>query len=52
MSICPLNRNVYARFDEIPSDIEETKCYGHTHELTDGRENSIPTNKHSLRGFN
>ena len=34
MSICPLDMNVYARFDEIPSmtlqDIEETKRYGHT----------------------
>ena len=52
MSICPLDMNVYARFDEIPSmalqDIEETKRYGHTR--TDGRENSIPTHKHSLWG--
>ena len=47
-----------ARFDEIPSmtlqDIEETKRYGHTDMdgRTDGqRENSIPTHKHSLRGY-
>ena len=42
MSICPLDMNVYARFDEIPSmplqDIEETKRYGHTHKQTDKGE--------------
>ena len=53
---------VLAKFDEIPSmtlqDIKETKCYGHTFVpsfvrsfgRTDGRENSIPSHKHSLRG--
>ena len=52
---------VFAKFDEIPSrtlqDIKKTKCYGHTFvhsfEQTDGqRENSIPSHKHSLRGYN
>ena len=56
----------FAKFDEIPSmllqDIKETKRYGHTfvHAFavrsdgrTDGqRENSIPSNKHILRGYN
>ena len=50
--------NVFAKFDEIPLKIlkviKETKCYGNTHThtvgRTDGRENSIPTHKHSLRG--
>ena len=49
--------NVFAKFDEIPSmiqDIKETKRYGHTHThgRKDGRENSIPTHKHSLQGYN
>ena len=53
--------NVFAKFDEIPTmilqDIKETKCYGRTVGLsfvrTDGqRENSIPSHKHSLRGYN
>ena len=56
--------NVFAKFDEIPSmilqDIKETKRYGHTVGRTDGRmagrtfgqpENSIPSHKHSLRGY-
>ena len=52
--------NKYARFDEIPSmtlkDIKESKRYGRTDGRTDGqtdgqRENSIPTHKHSLRGY-
>ena len=51
--------NVFAKFDEIPSmilqDIIETKSYGQPVGRTDGqtvgqRENSIPSNKHSLRG--
>ena len=50
--------NVFAKFDEIPSmilqDIKETKHYRHTFvrsfRQTDGRENSIPSHKHSLRG--
>ena len=55
--------NVFAKFDEIPSTIleviKETKHYGHTFVLPDGRsvvgsdgqhENSIPSHKHSLRG--
>ena len=49
--------NVFAKFDEIPSmilqDIKETKRNKHTHGRKDGqRENSIPTQKHSLRGYN
>ena len=40
---------MFARFDENPAmalqDIKETKRYGRTHGLTDGRENSIPTTK-------
>ena len=57
--ICPVDMNVYARFDEIPSitlkDIKKRKPYGQTDVLTDGRmdgqrENSIPAHKHSLRG--
>ena len=52
--------NVFAKFEEIPSmtlqDIKETKRYGHTfvHSFvrSDGqRENSIPSHKHSLRGY-
>ena len=51
--IGPVDMNKYSRFDEIPSktpkDIKETKRHG----PTDGqRENSIPTHKHSLRGYN
>ena len=51
--------NVFAKFDAIPSMIleviKETKHYGHTFVQSDGRsdgqhENSIPSNKHSLRG--
>ena len=57
--ICPVDMNVYARFDEIPSitlkDIKKTKRYGRTDARTDGRmdgqrENSIPAHKHSMRG--
>ena len=48
--ICPVDMNVYARFDEMPSitlkDIKKTKRYGRTDARTDGRidgrENSIP----------
>ena len=45
--ICPVDMNVYARFDEIPSitleDIKKTKRYRRTDGRTDGqRENSIP----------
>ena len=55
ISICPVDMNVYARFDEIPSMtlkvIKKTKRNGLTDGRTDGqRENSIPTHKHSLRG--
>ena len=54
--ICPVDMNVYARFDEIPSitlkNIKKTKRYGRTDaRRTDGqREHSIPAHKHSLRG--
>ena len=52
--------NVFAKFDEIPSmilqDIKETKRYGNTVGRSFGRtfgcENSIPSHKHSLRGYN
>ena len=47
---------VFAKFDEIPSmtlqDIKEKKPL-RTHFRSDGqRENSIPSHKHSLRGYN
>ena len=49
--ICPVDMNVYARFDEIPSitlkDIKKIKRYGR---MDGQRENSIPAHKHSLRG--
>ena len=54
---------VFAKFDEIPSMIleviKETKRYGHTFVRTvirsfgrsvGQRDNSIPSDKHSLRG--
>ena len=46
--------NVYENFDDIPSmTLKETKCYRQTHTHRDGhREKSIPTNKHSLGGYN
>ena len=54
ISIGPVDMNKYARFDEIPSktlrDIKETKHNGRTDGQMDGRENSIPTHKHTLRG--
>ena len=47
--------NVFAKFDEIPlmilEVIKETKHYEHTVGRTIGRENSIPSHKHSLRGY-
>ena len=52
---------VFAKFDENPlmslQVIKERKQYGHTFvrsdRRTDGqRENSIPSHKHSLRGYN
>ena len=43
VSICPVDMNKYARFDEIPSmtvkDIKETKRYG----WTDGRTDNVKT---------
>ena len=53
--------NVFAKFDEITSMIieviKETKRNGHTDGRSVGRtigqrENSIPSHKHSLRGYN
>ena len=39
--ICPVDMNVFARFDEIPSitlkEIKKTKRYGRTDARTDGR---------------
>ena len=57
--ICPIDMNVYARFDEIPSitleDIKKTKRYGRTDAQTDNVKTVYPpTNtvcggyKHSL----
>ena len=41
MIICPVDMNVYARFDEIPSftlkDIKKTKRYRRTEAQMDGR---------------
>ena len=60
-SICIVYMNVFANFDEILSmilqDIKETKRYGHTVGRSAGRsdgqhDNSIPSHKHSLRGYN
>ena len=53
--ICPVDMNVYARFDEIPTitlkDIKKIKCYGRTDgRMDEQRENSIPALKHNLRG--
>ena len=57
--------NVFVKFNEIPSMIlqviKETKRYRLTFVRSDGRsfvrsdgqrENSIPSHKHSLRGYN
>ena len=47
ISICPVDMNKYARFDEIPSmtpkDIKESKRYGRTDGLTDGRTDNVKT---------
>ena len=53
--ICPVDINVYARFDEIPTitlkDIKNIKCYGQTDGRINGqRENSISALKHNLQG--
>ena len=45
--ICPVDINVYARFDEIPSitlkDIKKTKRYGRTDAQTDGWTDNVKT---------
>ena len=45
--ICPVDMNVYARFDEIPSitleDIKKTKRYGRTDARTDGWTDNVKT---------
>ena len=45
--ICPVDMNVYARFDEIPSmtlkDIKNTKRNGRTDGPTDGRTDNVKT---------
>ena len=45
--ICPVDMNVYARFDEIPSitlkDIKKTKRYGWTDARTDGWADNVKT---------
>ena len=47
---------MFAKFYEILSlpfqDIEKPKHRVLTNKRTDGRENSIPTHKHSLRRYN
>ena len=57
-SIGHILMNVFAKFDEIPSmilqDIKKKIRYGHKKRFghTVGqRENSIPSHKHSLRGY-
>ena len=54
ISICPMDINKYARFDEIPSmtlkDIKESKRYGRTDGWTDNVKTVYPPHKHSLRG--
>ena len=54
ISICPVDMNKYARFDEIPSmtlkDIKESKPYGWTDRRTDNEKTVYPPHKHSLRG--
>ena len=54
--ICPVDMNVYARFDEIPSitlkDIKKTKCYGQTHGLTDNVKTVYPPTNTVCGGFN
>ena len=46
--ICPVDMNVYARFDEIPSitlkDIKKTKRYGRTDARMDVKTVYPPTN--------
>ena len=47
ISIGPVDRNKYARFDKIPSmtlkDIKETKRYGRTDGRTDGWTDNVKT---------
>ena len=46
--ICPVDMNVYAKFDEIQTitlkDIKKTKRYGQTHRRTDVKTVYPPTN--------
>ena len=52
ISICPVDMNKYARFDEIPSmTLKDIKNQNVTNGLMDGQhENSITIHKHSLWG--
>ena len=47
ISICPVDMNKYARFDEIPSmtlkDIKESKRYGQTDGRMDRRTDDVKT---------
>ena len=47
-SICLVQMNVFAKFDEIPlmilQDIMETKCYGHSVGHSDVKTVYLPTN--------
>ena len=59
-SICLVQMKFFAKFDEIPSmtfqgnKITDTLSFGRPDGwMDDGqRENSIPSHKHSLRGYN
>ena len=53
--ICPVDMNVYARFDEIPSitlkDIKKTKRYGLTEARTDNMKTVYPPTSTVCRGI-
>ena len=54
--ICPIDMNVYARFDEIPSitleDIKKTKRYGRTDGWTDNVKTVYPPTNTVCGGYN
>ena len=56
ISICPVDMNKYARFDEIPSmtlkDIKESKRYGRTDGRTNGRTTVYPPINTVCGGYN
>ena len=53
--ICPVNMNVYARFDEIPTislkDIKKTKRYGRTDARTDNVKTVYPPTNTVCGGY-